>query len=43
MKSKRKKKKSQYHKTEMELKIQNKYMVVKGQKGQGGKETDKGN
>ena len=37
------KKKNQYHKTEMKLKIQNKHMVVRGQKGQGGKEIDKGN
>ena len=37
------KKKKQYHKTEMKLKIQNKNMVVRGQKGQGGKEIDKGN
>ena len=41
MESKRKKK-NQYHKTEMKLKIQNKHMVVRGQKGQGGKEIDKG-
>ena len=29
--------KSQYHKTETELKIQKKHMVVRGQWGQGGK------